>query len=508
MGRYENPILAGCHPDPSICRVGDTYYLVTSTFEYLPGLPIHASKNLVDWELIGHAIHRPEQLDLRGLESSRGLYAPTIRAIGDLLVVVCTAVGPDDGSWTGRTGHFLVTASDAAGPWSDPVWIDDVGGFDPSITVDGDRVWLCGTRPPEPMRWPGETEVWLAELELATGRLLTEPIVVWRGADSHAVWAEGPHIVARPGGGWMLVAAEGGTDTDHAVVVAYADEITGPYVGDTGNPRLTHRDLGATAPINSVGHADVVDTPDGRAFATVLALHAVDGRRGLLGRRTSLVPVDWEDGRPLFAPGVARVPPVVETDGVPDAVTASRVFIDDFESKTLRPEWTSVGRFPSTFVDLAARAGHARLDGGAHSTSIERVSALLTRLPSERTAIEAVIDLVPGGDEFRAGLLLRVSERNHLEFTVGRDGGVEASLLAHGDRHPAGVGTVSIDGPVRLGIDITDLVASCHVSGTVIATADVSALAPGPPTGFVGAWVGVVAVGDGYCDVDRVDLRW
>lgn len=513
MIRARNPLLPGCHPDPSVCRRGDTYYLVTSTFEYLPGLPIHASRDLASWELVGHAIHRPGQLDFRGIDSSSGLYAPTIRVVGDRLVVVCTVVGAEDGSWPGRTGHFLVTARDAAGPWSDPVWIDGVGGFDPSITVDGDRIWLCGTRETEPSAWRGQTEVWVAELDLETGALRSEPQTIWTGAAAHAVWAEGPHLVPRPGGGWMLVAAEGGTDLDHAVCVAYADEITGPYTGDPGNPRLTHRDLGAG--VVAVGHADLVDGPDGRTWATVLALHPVreregaPGRRGLLGRRTSLVPVAWEDGRPLFAPGSGRVAPWVEVPGEgnraaeTDAETTVR---DDFDGAALDLAWNGVGRHPSAFADLAARPSHVRLAAGAEPTSRGAISFLGRRLPSERSAVEAVLELDAGDAPLRGGLLLRTSERAQLEVSVDRAGDARVRLIADGAASELARARVDPARPVTLRLEVDDLTARIRVAGAQVATTDAGALAPAPPRGFVGAWIGPFAVGEGHVDVDAVTV--
>ncbi|MFS0700399.1 family 43 glycosylhydrolase [Cellulomonas sp. 179-A 4D5 NHS] len=143
MGSARNPILPGCYPDPSICRVGEDYYLVTSTFEYLPGLPVHRSRDLVSWEPVGHAIHRPGQLDLTGVRSSHGLFAPTLRHHHGTFWLICTLVGQPEGA---PGGNFYVTATDPAGPWSDPVWLDE-SGIDPSFLFDDDgRVWVHGTR--------------------------------------------------------------------------------------------------------------------------------------------------------------------------------------------------------------------------------------------------------------------------------------------------------------------------------------------------------------------------
>ena len=161
---FRNPILSGFYPDPSICRVGDDYYLVTSTFEYFPGLPIFHSRDLVHWRQIGHVLDRPSQLPLDGVRPSGGLYAPTIRYSQGVFYVINTLV---DG--TTKSGNFIVTATDPAGPWSEPYWLDDAPGFDPSLFFDDDgRVWYTGNRHgAEAASFEGHTEIWLQELDLS-----------------------------------------------------------------------------------------------------------------------------------------------------------------------------------------------------------------------------------------------------------------------------------------------------------------------------------------------------
>ncbi|MDO9396086.1 MAG: family 43 glycosylhydrolase [Herbiconiux sp.] len=518
MGRYRNPILPGCHPDPSVCRVDDAFYLVTSTFEYLPGLPIHRSTNLVDWELVGHAIDRPEQLDFAGLPSSCGLFAPTIRHHGGRFFVVCTVVGPDDGSWGGRTGHFVVTAGAASGPWSDPVWIDGVGGFDPSLTFDGERVWLVGTEPSASASWPGQTDVWLYELDPVSLQPVSSREVIWHGAMVGAVWAEGPHLQPRPGGGWMLVAAEGGTAREHAVCVAYAEEITGPYVGDPANPRLSHRDLGRLAPIASVGHADLVDDGAGGTWATVLATHPVGGEDGLLGRQTHLVPVEWEDRRPVFAPGSGRVEEWVAHPGVPTQAAWPAVVVDAFAGPALDLSWNGVGRHPSAFAELGSlgklgsRAGHLRLRGGAEPSGLGAQSFLGRRLPAASVDVAVVVDLggsATGADAdaaapapLRGGLLLRTGEHAHVELTVDRAGVVRCVSTASGVSR---VVLATQPGATRreLGFEVRDRSARVLVDGVAVTTVDLSGLVPDPARGFVGVWLGPVAIGP---DSDSVDV--
>ena len=201
-----NPILPGCFPDPSICRVGEWHYLVASTFELLPGMPVMRSRDLATWETIGHVLDRPGMVDLAGIRSSGGIFAPTIRYDGERFWIVTTLVDPADGE---RGGTFLVTADDAAGPWSDPIWIE-VAGIDPSLLFDDDgRVWMHGTRLVAEPEWHHQTEVWVRELSIDEGRLVGDEHVVWTGAVRGAVWAEGPHLL-RIDGTCYLLAAEGG----------------------------------------------------------------------------------------------------------------------------------------------------------------------------------------------------------------------------------------------------------------------------------------------------------
>nr|WP_241986675.1 family 43 glycosylhydrolase [Cryobacterium fucosi] len=182
------------HPDPSVCRVEDTFYLVTSSFEYFPGLPLHSSTDLVTWTPIGHAIDRPGQLDLAGVPDSGGLYAPTLRHHDGRFYLACTSVGGE------RDGSFLVTATDPAGPWSDPIWIDEARGIDPDLFFDAGTAWWAGCRLVEPGAYPDQTEIWLRELDLAAGALVGEEHILWNGALHGAVWAEGPHLSSATAG--------------------------------------------------------------------------------------------------------------------------------------------------------------------------------------------------------------------------------------------------------------------------------------------------------------------
>src|SRR5512134_979340 len=171
---FRNPILPGFYPDPSICRVGGDYYLVTSTFEYFPGLPIFHSRDLIHWRQIGHVLDRPSQLDLDEVRPSAGLYAPTIRHHNGTFYVINTLV---DGK-TGK-GNFVVTATQPQGPWSEPYWLD-ADGIDPSLFFEDDgKCWYVGTHLHEEGHYTGHTEIFLQELDLEKMKLVGEATVLW-----------------------------------------------------------------------------------------------------------------------------------------------------------------------------------------------------------------------------------------------------------------------------------------------------------------------------------------
>jgi alpha-N-arabinofuranosidase len=505
MNGVRNPVLPGCHPDPSICRVGDDYYLVTSTFEYFPGLPVFHSTDLAHWECIGHVVDRAGQLDYTGIASSGGLYAPTVRHHDGRFWVVCTLVDQQDAS---RGGNFLMTATEAAGPWSDPVWLD-ADGIDPSLFFDVDgRVWLHGTRPAREPAWPGQTEVWLREYDPVAEALVGPETLIWTGALFGAVWAEGPHLY-RVDGRYYLVAAEGGTEFHHAVCVARADSVTGPYLGNPGNPALTHRHLGRESDVVGAGHADLVQAADGSWWAVLLAMRPYGGYHYPLGRETFLVPVIWEDGWPVFAPGVGRVPGTVE---VPFAASGERGNVQGGASGLVRPDdlrWTSLRApaagfatpngdgwrlaltatslaDPATPAFLGVRQQHRDLD----VTVTLRVRGVVGDCPQPPGG---TFGLKPGEE---AGLVLRQSERDHVRLSLiaGADGPVVRAIHRRAGADTV-LGEVALNlapaAPVRLGMRVRGVGYDLLVFDELVATADGRTLDSVATGGFLGLWLGV-----------------
>lgn len=531
MTAARNPVLPGFHPDPSICRVGDEFFVVTSTFEYFPGLPVHRSRDLVEWRLAGHAVHREEQLDLSTVPASGGLFAPTIRHHGGRFFVACTLVGGE-----GRQGGFIVTATDPAGPWSDPSWIDEAPGIDPSLLFDDDgRAWWCGTRLADPGAWPEQTEVWVRELDLTTMSLVGDEHVVWRGAVEGAVWAEGPHLYRR-GGEVLLVASEGGTERHHAVSAARGASPVGPFAGSKANPLLTHRHLGGELDVANVGHADLVDDGRGGWWATVLATRRLplDGERvdALQGRETWLVPVSFEDGWPVFAPGHGRLADEVEVpwaDARGGGVGASvpRALVDDFDGPTMHAELLSVRTAVGAGkARVDARAGHLRLharSAGLHERAAHAFAGFRLEQPAATlsTVVEIPDDAPPG---LLAGLALRLSERRFLTFgaRAGTAGHV-VELVLHVDGDDRTVGVAEVPSvPFRLALTIDGFEATARVEhgehGIEVGSADLSSLSPSEGGGFVGVVGGIFVVCDepatevladasaAWADFDRLSL--
>ena len=295
MNKIKNPILSGFYPDPSICAVGDDFYLVTSTFAYFPGVPIFHSKDLVNWEQIGHVFTRESQLNLTGAGHSQGIFAPTLRYNNGTYYLITTNVS--------HGGNFIVTAEKPEGPWSDPYWLEGAEGIDPSLFFDDDgKAYYIGTRPnPEGVRYNGDWEDWIQELDLNNMCLVGDSHKIWKGAMRDAIWPEGPHLY-KIDGYYYLMIAEGGTGPEHSVTIARSKSIYGKYEGCPRNPIITHRHLGKNYPIKHVGHADLVKTQDDKWFMVMLASRTCDGYCNT-GRETFLAKVIWEEGWPVVNPG-------------------------------------------------------------------------------------------------------------------------------------------------------------------------------------------------------------
>ena len=279
MNKLVNPIIEGFYPDPTICRVGDDYYIACSSFELVPGLPIFHSKDLAHWEQICYAMTEENGLHMEKNGMVGGIMAPTLRYHKGTFYIMNT-------NFCDR-GNYIITATDPAGPWSEPHWLDDVPGIDASFFFDHDgQCYVMGTGDV----WDNgagqkERGIWLAKFDIENFRMAGEPVTIFNSALRGAAAPEAPHIY-HIGSYYYLVIAEGGTEHYHSVVVARSKELFGFYEGNPANPVMTHRHMGFKAPIINVGHADLVELPDGSWYAVMLASRLIDGTGKNLGRET------------------------------------------------------------------------------------------------------------------------------------------------------------------------------------------------------------------------------
>ena len=328
----KNPLLPGFYPDPSIVRVEDDFYMVTSSFSFYPGVPVFHSRDLAHWEQIGHVLDRPTQLPLGADWISGGIFAPTIRYHDGLFYMITTNV--DHG------GNFIVTAQDPAGPWSEPHWIEGAEGIDPSLFWDEDgTAYYTGTSSGEDMR---HNKIWISRIDLTDFRLVGEKKKIWGGSQVLAWCPEAPHLYKKDGWYYLMI-AEGGTEHFHAVTIARSREVMGDYEGYDGNPIMTHRHLGMGSPIANTGHADIVELKDGSWYMVMLASRPYGGYHKNMGRETFIAPMVWENGWPVVCPGTGKLDWAYPAPNLPEAPVEEIPETDDFDEKELAFCWNCLG---------------------------------------------------------------------------------------------------------------------------------------------------------------------
>ncbi|MGC4069357.1 MAG: glycoside hydrolase family 43 protein [Polyangiaceae bacterium] len=501
MVSYSNPIISGFFPDPSICRVGGDYYLVTSTFEYFPGVALLHSTDLVHFEHIGNVLTRASQLDLEKTPSSFGIFAPTLRYHEGVFYLVTTNVGGG--------GNFYVTSTDPRGPFSEPVWLDDPTGVDPSLFFDDDGT-VYYTR-------QGGAEIggiYLSVLDLHRGRLLAPPKLVWTG--SGGTWPEGPHLYKR-GGFYYLLISEGGTGYEHMLTVARAGSPFGPYEAYARNPVLSHRTRASHA-IQATGHGDWVQTPDGNDFVVFLGIRPRNGRHHHLGRETFLAPMSWsEDGWPVVG-SHGTVELEMEAMGLPNSTAvAPTPTRDDFDSAKLAPFWSWVRTPRASAFTLSEKPGVLRLFGT--SATLDEVAPQTFVGQRQRhfhVAVRARLAFTPRDDGSEAGLCLRANDDNHYDLVIARSGSSRTARLRlriKGQTILAGAPLTLADGPLRLSIHATQerYDFAVQVEGhpeQVLGTAETTPLSSESAGTFTGVMIGMFACAkDGETAVPA-DFDW
>ena len=438
-GYFINPIISGAHPDPSICRVGNDYYIVNSSFEYFPGLPIHHSKDLVNWELIGYGLHREDQcngeMNLVDVQSDGGIHAPTIRYHkGTFYIITTNVYNSGDGS-PGLMRNFIITAKNPSGPWSKPHIIEGAPGIDPDIFFDDNgKVYFTGTHSPGDMNSNGIGEIWIQELDIKRWKLVGKRHTVWDGI--FGCCTEGPHIYKEHGLYYLLV-AEGGTGKNHAVMIAASENILGPYEENQRNPILTTRHLSNNYFVNSTGHADMIELEDGRWYMVSLGKrNDLDGDANM-GRETYLMPMQWEstivkweqvsEDRweplrylfPVVAPltgKVERFTPLPFTDR-PQYI--NNTVIDDFLNENLDLRWTFIRVPEEKTYSLLENPGFLRLySKPGKIEDRKRFSLVGFRQKESDFEFEVKMNFLPNKDKVESGVIHYQKEWNYLTNTV------------------------------------------------------------------------------------------
>jgi len=472
---YDNPVIPGFHPDPSVCRVGDNFFLVTSTFTYFPGIPIFTSKNLVDWSPLGHVLDRPSQVDLGATSwMSGGVYAPTLRHHDGRFWMITTNV-TDAG-----TVNFFVTADDPAGPWSDPVVVA-IDGIDPDLCWDDDgNCWV---------HFSQFFHVARCRIDDRTGEVLDAPEPTWSGAGLHA--PEAPHLFRR-GEWWYLLIAEGGTEWGHCVSIARGPSPTGPWEACPANPILSHRSTGH--PIQNTGHADLVEAADGSWWMVFLGVRPVS-RLHALGRETFLTPVTWVDDWPVVDDVELSMEADLPTPRAPVIAPAR----DDFDTERLDPMWVSVRDDPAAVSSLEKRPGRLVVHDGGY---------VARRQQHHRVRVEASVER---GSATAAGLRIMMDEHHRCEIAL-RDGAivatgtvgeftVEESIDFSGDRVVLAIDNdLGVPGPDRIRLEVVD------DGGTTLLDVSGRYLTTEVTGGFVGRTIGMFSSG-GDAAFDWFDYR-
>jgi len=520
---FINPVIPGFTPDPSICRVDNDYYLITSSFEYFPGVPLFHSRDLVHWRSLGHILDRPSQLNLDNALPSQGIYAPTIRHHDGTFYMVVTVRGPD-GQGGFRDDNIIVSTEDPAGEWSEPITLTNQPAvIDPSLFFDDDgRAWYMANARVDNEPYPGYRDIWLQELDLDKIELVGERFLLWNGALKEASAPEAPHIY-KIDGCYYLVLAEAGTFHDHAVTIARADDVRGPYQGNPRNPILTHRHLGLEQSITNPGHADLIDTPAGEWWMVALASRPYGGYFYNLGRETFLTPVAWEEGWPVVNPGHGRIRMEEVAPDLEPHPWPSEPACDHFDAERLSDQWHFIRTPRTEFHSLSERPGYLRLK--LRPERLEEIcNPSFIGRPQRHInfAARTAFEFAPQTEFESAGLALLQNNDNHFRFVLQ---GNQVCLIERrkGEEQDLGSKTLSSISPqstsqcdsvprIYLKVEARGQEYSFYAATSpetwspIAEQVDGRVLSPQVAGGFVGAHIGIYATSNGQPSENAADF--
>ena len=425
--KINNPVLRGFNPDPSICRVGDDYYIAVSTFEWFPGVQIHHSKDLVHWELVSQPLNRLSQLNMLGDPDSGGVWAPCLSYADNHFWLIYSDVKVVEGDCFKDVTNYLVTCDTIDGTWSEPI-VMNTSGFDPSLFHDEDGrkyfVNMVWDYRPQNHRFYG---IVLQEYSVEERKLIGPKKIIYKGTGLGLT--EAPHLY-KVGAYYYLLVAEGGTKFEHAACIARAKSITGPYEDHPHNPILTAWD-DLRNPLQKAGHASLVQTQDGQWYLAHLLGRPLKlpkdkllENRGFcpLGRETGIQKIEWHDEWP-FVVGGPHPSEHVDAPDLPAVSFAQDYPVqDEFTSATLNHHFQTL-RVPFTeqMGSLSARPGYLRLFGAESPHSTFRQSLVARRWQSFNFTAETFLDFKPETFLQFAGLICYYNIRNWTSLHVTED---------------------------------------------------------------------------------------
>jgi xylan 1,4-beta-xylosidase len=412
---YSNPVVSGFHPDPSVVRVGEDYYMVNSTFQYFPAIVISHSKDLVNWEIIGHAVTNSEELDLSELNDSHGIWAPDISYYNGTFYIFATLRlngGAEEAAYKMIRRQLVVKSDRPEGPYSKPVFID-VDGIDPSHFVDDDGSHYMLLNP----------KVRLVRLNDECTEAVSEPITIWEGTGKNS--PEGPHLLKKDGY-YYAILAEGGTEYNHSVTVGRSKSLYGPFENCPYNPVLKQNN--PEAKIQRSGHCKLVQTQKGEWWAVYLCSRLNEGKFSTLGRETALDPVQWtEDGwftiNNLQGPSEIQIAP-----NLPEVKFEEKYF-DDFDSDKLSLIWQFVRNPNKEDYSLTERPGYYRIYTGKHDlNSIHGKNTLLRREKHHHYSASIKLEFHPSNNGEEAGMTTYYSTNTYIKLGLTYDNGLKLRL--------------------------------------------------------------------------------
>ncbi len=506
--QYQNPILKGFYPDPSICRVGKDYYLVNSSFEYLPGIPIFHSTDLLNWRLIGYGISRASQMEFEGCFPNGGIFAPTIRYQDGTFYITSTNVNHPGAFSPDGSGNFIITAKDPAGEWSDPIWIAQ-GGIDPSLFFDEDgRVYYASTKNITNEDGVHRSAIQMSEIDITTGKLLTESKIISYGCGGR--FPEGPHIYKKDGY-YYLMLAEGGTELGHRETISRSTDLWGPYEGCLHNPILSAMNENDPG-ISALGHADIVETEDGKWWMVFLCQRLSEQYYHHLGRETGIAPMEWVDGWPIVYGG--KVP---EEAMVVDDMPQIQVFKDTnirtvFDQETLGLEWNFLRTF---YSDYQLDGKKLILTGNEYSLNDNATPAFIAKRQQDfECRMELSIEFMPAKENEEAGLALMHMGHGHYDLVITKRDNQKVILLR---RTVFDMVTETISEPVPLDEVQLKIVADRYTyefyygmnsSYILLGTAKTKLLSSEVIGGCIGVLTGIYASGNGTPSTQTAAISW